>query len=408
MRPQVKITNIAGSLGGSPPTNDGVCLLVHNAPTAYTHTETVFTSLAQAEQAGITEANDATRSYLLWEHIKDFFTVNPLGAELHLLQVPATTTFQQLFTVGHSANTLLQSTLAAKAGVIKTLGVSLVPASETHTTSISSDLQAAIPLAQAFCVAEYSRLRPISAVLEGRKFSGTASAALDLRGLAAGYVSVVVARNQTRATALGALAANFAAIGLALGSIAANHVGRNIGRVKNGTLPVQQAAFSDGRLPFKDIADQDLNTLSNKGYIFMDQYPEVSGWYWVDDHTCTLPDRNDAYLSLTRPANKAARIAIRTYVDNLKDEFRVDATTGRLPNIVVQTLQNELSNAIENEMISNPDPARVPEISAVTVRIDPNQNVLASSKIVARLRIVPLGIGRIIETEVELYNPANA
>lgn len=407
MRPQVQIENIVGNLGGTLSTADGVCLLVHNAPAAYAYTEQVFTSLEQVEQAGITKANDASNSFLLWEHAKDFYTLNPFG-ELHFLRVPETTTCTQLFTTGHASNTLLQNYLASKSGRVKIIGVSIVPAIETHTTSISPDVQAAIPLAQLFSQAEYTRLRPCEIVFEGRKFAGTASAALDLRALNSGNVSVVVARAKNRAAEIGSLANNYAQIGLFLGSLAAIHVGRNVGRVRTGALPnVQAAAFSGGQTPYVDFNDGDLNMLSDKGYIFMDSYPAVSGWFWVDDHTCTLPNRTDAYIYLNRTAHKAARIAVQTYVDRLKDEFRVDKTTGRLPAIVVQSLQNELQKAIEREMLNNPDPTRDVEISGVTVRIDPNQNILASGKIVARLQIVPLGIARIIETQVQLINPAN-
>jgi hypothetical protein len=406
-RPQIEITNIAGTLGGTLPTEDGVCLLVHNAPAAYSYTESVFTALSQVEAAGISEANDASNAFLLYEHIKDFFTMQPFG-ELHLLRIANTATATDLFTIGNAANTLLQNYLASKAGRIKIVGVSVVPAVESYTTSISPDVQAAIPLANLFSLAEYTRLRPIEIVFEGRKFSGTASAAVDLRMLASGNVSVVVARAQNRATEIGSLAANYAQIGLILGSIASVHVGRNIGRVLNGALPgVTVASFSGGQIPYQNFSDEDLNIISNKGYIFMDTYPGVPGWYWVDDHTCSLPNRTDAYIYLNRTAHKAARIALQTYVLRLKDEFRVDKTTGRLPAITVQTLQNELQKAIEREMLTNPDPSRPAEISGVTVRIDPNQNVLASGKIVARLRIVPLGIARIIETQVELINPAN-
>jgi hypothetical protein len=405
-RPQIIIEQIDGSLGGTLPSADGVCLLVHNAPAAYSYTEDVFTSLEQAEQAGITEANDTANSYLLWEHVKDFFTKAPAG-ELHLLRTSASS-LTNLFTVGSPANTALQNHLASKAGRIKIIGITFVPATETHTTSISADLQAAIPLAQAFSQAEYTRLRPCEIIFEGRKFAGTATAAVDLRSLNSGNVSVIVARAKNRAEQIGALANNYAQIGLFLGSLASIHVGRNVGRVLSGALPnVQTASFSGGQVPYQNFGDNDLNILSDKGYIFMDRYPSLAGWFWVDDHTCTLPNRTDAYIYLNRTAHKAARIAVQTYVTRLKDEFEVNKTNGRLPVIVVQNLQNELQKAIEREMLNNPDPSRDREISGVSVKIDPNQNVLASGKIVARLQIVPLGIARIIETQVQLINPAN-
>lgn len=403
-RPQIQITNLTSTFGNLP-TDDGVCLLVHNAPSGYTISTNEFNSLEEAEQAGVTSNMDTMYNYLLWEHVKDFYTQVPNG-KLFLHQTSATS-LVQLFTPGSAPNTALKNFLSSKQGLIKIVGVTFVPATETHTSSISPDLEDAIPLAQAFSQSEYTRLRPIEIIFEGRKFSGTASAALDLRALNSGNVSVVIARRSNPAFPP-AMYNNYAQIGLFLGSLAKIHVGRNVGRVASGALVgVNKSTLSGGQVPYETLSETDLDVLSDKGYIFMDTYPGRVGWFWVDDHTCTLPNRSDAYISYNRVAHKAARIAVRTYVERLKDEVPVNKTTGKLPLIVVQSLQNELQKAIESEMISNPDPTREKEISGVSVTIDPNQNVLATGKIVAQLKVVPLGIARIIETQVQLINPAS-
>jgi hypothetical protein len=182
-------------------------------------------------------------------------------------------------------------------------------------------------------------------------------------------------------------------------------VGRNIGRVKTGALTVDVAEFSGGQTPYVTFSETDLDTLNDKGYIFFDRYPNKAGWFLNDDHTCALVTLSNAFINLNRVLNKASRIAISTYIEELKDEVLVDSTTGQLAPIVVQGFQNRLQSAIENEMVSNPDPTREREVSSAKVTIDPAQNILATSKIVVQLQIVPLGISRIIETLVELVNP---
>lgn len=411
MRPQVKITKQIASLGGAPPTNDGVSLLVLNPPAGYTLPagDLVFRTLKEAEEAGITEANDLTHDCLLWEHVKDFFALAD-GTALHILAVAAATTFTNLFTEANAANTLLKNYLAGKAGQIKLLGVSLKPSGAETNTGLSADLVTAIPLAQVLADAEYARLRPLDIFLEGRALGGTVAQAQDLRALASGNVSVVVGRDAARSATLVAAgnagAGGHAAIGLLLGTVASVHVGRNIGRVRSGALPgLVEAEFSGGQKPYTGISESGLDTLNDKGYIFFDKYPNRSGWFWNDDHTCAALNLSSAYIALNRVINKASRIVVSTYVEDLKDEVLIDPNTGQLAPVVVKGFEGRLQDAIENEMLANPDPTREREISSAKVIIDPAQNILATSKIVARLQIVPLGVARVIETLVELVNP---
>lgn len=411
MRPQVNIVRQIASLGGNPPTRDGVTIFVVNSPDEYTlpDGDLIFNTLKDLEEAGITEAGDLANNYLLWEHSKDFFSLAS-GTELHILRVAEATTFTNLFTDASLSNTLLKNYLAEKSGSIKLLAVTLLPIGVETNTGLSTDLITAIPLAQVLADAEYTRLRPIDIILEGRALGGTIAQAQDLRALASGNVSVVVARDGVRKSALttagNAGASGYAQIGLLLGLIASIHVGRNVGRVRTGALPnVSQAEFSGGQTPYSTISEAGLDSLNDKGYIFMDKYPNKSGWFWNDDHTCTAVNQTNAYLALNRVLNKASRIVVSTYVEELKDEILVDSTTGQLAPIIVKGFENRLQSAIENEMLANPDPTRDREISSVKVSIDPAQNVLATSKIVAQLQIVPLATARIIETLVELINP---
>lgn len=407
MRPKIQVTSTPTAFG-TPGTGDGVCLLVHNAPAAYAYSASVFTSLKQAQDAGLSETADATHVYLLYEHIRDFFSENP-GGEIHLLRLPQSATFTSLFTPGSADYTTLSNYLSAQNGHISIVGVSIRPAVEDHSGSLSDDLLAGIPAAHSFAMQEFSKLRPVIFIFEGRKFSGTAAAAADLRALEAGSCAVVIGRDSLRASELSSIDPNYAALGLFLGSLSKVHVGRNVGRIRNGRVfGVQRPELSGGQaLLGGSFSDDDFDIIHDKGYIFLDKYPGQSGFYWSDDPTCAPYYSSEGYISLVRVRNKAAKIAAATYVSRLKDEFEIDTSTGRLSPIVVKTLQNELERAIAQEMITPADPSREREISGASVRIDPEQNILATGKIVVNLTVYPLGIGRVIETNIVVENPAN-
>lgn len=411
--PNVGITRIDTSFSSLTGAKDGITILVISAPNAYTSTITagdkIFLKLKDAEDTGITQEKDLSNNTLLWEHIKDFFALAE-GTELHLIIVPANTTLVNIFTTSNALNIALKNYLASKSGNIKMLGVALNPDyAETHTGAISTDLLNAIPFAQNFATAEYGRNRPLDIVLEGRKFAGTPTLATDLTLLDAGNVAVVIARDKTRKTELATAGhtgvSNFAQVGLVLGKLASVHVGRNLGRVLSGALPVISSELSGGQVPYTSLDETDLNLISDKGYMFFVKYPTINGWFVSNDNSCQIRSKSSSRIAFNRVANKASRIAISVYVLYLKDEIKVNASNGTLDKIKVLQLESDLERAIKQEMLENPDPTREVEISSVKVKIDPAQNVLATGKIVATLKIVPLGCVEAIETVVSLINP---
>ncbi|WP_299460776.1 DUF2586 family protein [uncultured Microscilla sp.] len=423
-RPSLIVKKEVTSLG-VPTSQDGISLLVVSAPTTYTDNvsndpptieDFVFTSLKGAEDVGITAAADLSNNVLVWEHVKDFFALAN-GTTLHVLFVPATTTLAQLFTDSEASNTTLKAYLQKQAGEIKLLGVALNPDyAEDHTTAVSTDLQAAIPLANTFADKQFNRSRPIEVILENRKFSGAATAAADLRGLNSGNVMVVSSRDANRSAKLTTDghtgAATFAALGLALGKAASIQVNQNIGRLTvpplfqtKDNLPVEAVEFSGGA-SLNTFTDEDLNLLHNKGYTFIDRYAGYSGFYFVNDNTCEDATKSNSRLSLNRVANKAARITRATFLNFLKATIQVDGSTGQLLPSVVERFKDVINRAITDEMLENPDPTRLPEISSVEISIDPTQNVLSTKKVVINQSIVPTGSVDVIETIISLDNPS--
>ncbi len=409
-RPNVTILLGNGQLGRELESADGLALLVVGVPAGYGQAplEELVYSLRAAEVSGITAAADQAAAALVWEHISDFYAEAGEGAPLRVLLVPAATTMANLFTPGQAACTLLQNELKAQGGLVKLVGVALNPvaAEVAGPAGITADLATAIPLAGALAVAEFNAFRPVDIVLEGRLFSGTATAALDLRTLGAKNVAVTIGRDQLRSAALVtagiAVASKYAQVGKLLGRLAAIPVQRSIGRVKDGKLVgIAQASLSGGTLvsALSDGPGGDLSLLSGKGYIFPLIHPGKDGFFYNDDPTCTAATDDYAFIKDSRTINKAARTARATYLEELLDDVQVDVTTGYLPVIEVARFQNVLQNAIEREMQT------AGNIVACSVYVNPAQNVTATSKIVALLKITKVATGAQIEATVEFNNP---
>jgi hypothetical protein len=407
-RPNVTILLGNGQLGRELDSEDGLALLVLGAPAGYALTTKLVFSLRGAEAAGATAANDVALQALVWEHIKDFYDEAGDGAPLRVLLVSDATTFQNLFTPGHASYVALQRELKEQAGAVRLLGAALNPAAAEVAggAGITADLAEAIPMAQALATAEFNAFRPLDILLEGRLFTGTATNATDLRGCGAKNVAVTIGRDQLRSAALAtlgiAVASKYAQVGKVLGRLAAIPVQRSIGRVKDGALvSITQASLSGGTLvsTLSDGPGGDLSLLGGKGYIFPLRHPGKDGFFYNDDPTCTVVTDDYAFIKDSRVINKAARIARATYLEELLDDVQVDPVTGFLPTIEVARFQNVLQNAVENQMQAQGN------IVSCDVYVNPKQNVTATSKIVAVLRIVKVATGAQIEATVEFYNP---
>lgn len=410
MRPQVKILLGNGQLGRQVANADGLALLVVGLPTAYAATISgqLFYSLRDAEVFGFTAEADADHNALAWEHIKDFYKEAGEGAPLHVLPVANDTSLAEVFTLTEAAYTALQSLLQAEAGGIRLMAVALNPvaAEATLASGVTADLLQAVPLAQAFAATEFARYRPIEVVLEGRAFTGVAATAFDLRTLASNSVAVAVGRDQLRVAELVAegitVASKFAHVGTVLGRLAASPVQRSIGRVRSGALVgLRKASLSGGTL-VSALAETSLDVLTDKGYIFPLNHPGKNGFFFNDDSTCAAVTDDYAYLKDSRVIHKAARIARAIYLEELLDDVSVDAATGKLPAIEIARFSNVLENAIEAGMVVTG------EAVAVSVYVDPNQNVTATDKIKAVVRITKKATARTIEATVEFFNPFNS
>lgn len=390
--PKITITKQGGNLGRLAANEDGVSALILTGIAVAGEFDLgdivgPFFQVEDAEAVGITAAYDTTNKVLAHKHISDFYEHAGSGKELYVMVLAEAKTMTEMADKAEAYAKHLLSTLQGK---VRLLGITRVPPSAyapTHTGQFDPDLWTAIVKAQALVEEEFAAHRPVSVILEGRDFQGTIASATDLRTLDAADCSVMIGADPDVSGA-DAKYAGYAAVGIALGKAAAIAVQRNIGRVRDGALSIEQVALSDGDelyLPGSDHSDADLDTMDTKGYIFFRRHVGKAGFYFNNDHTCVAITSDFAYIHLNRPIDKVCRLAREIFTDVLLEDVEV-STEGKMSPSVIKELQGQIDDAVAREMIANG------ELSAFYSYIDPDQNVLSSDEIEVQLNPTPKGM----------------
>lgn len=405
--PKITINQGSGNLGRTTDSEDGISLLIATGVAvggefALNDLLGPFTSLADAEALGIDEAYDLANTCLVWHHIKDFYEesegLGVMGTELYV-QVVAKTV--RLATMADNTSVLYAKKLLQQlGGKVRLLALSMVPDGAyvpAYDSQIEVDCVSAIAAAQTLWAAEQVLHRPIQILIEGRNWQGTPATSKDLRTLAANRVSVVLSQDGADA-AVHASAAKYAHVGRVLGRLAAIAVQRNIGRVKDGPVDVTTPAFSNGG-SLNSLTDANLDTMHDRGYIFLRSYVGKDGVYYTDQPTCIVATNDYAWIADGRVIDKVDRLAYQVYVDELLDSVPVDPVTGKLPAAVIKNFQGLVEKKINQNMSG--------EISSVSAYCDPDQDVLSTSQISIELTIVPMGTARQFVVELAFSNPAN-
>jgi hypothetical protein len=407
MQPTAKVILGNGNLGRVPASEDGTCGLIVSGVAVggnFALGDVMeFKTLADAEAKGIDEAYDTTNEVLAWNHIKAFYDQAPEGTSLFVMVVDPDTTVDDIC---DKANPYAKKLLTSAEGKIKLIGITFTPDPATYTPSYTNEIDNAIANAidklQELLEEEFDLFRPCRGIIELRDWQGTVANTLDLRDVStspeANRVQLMLGQDLDVA-ALDAFAETYAAVGLLLGKHASNPVQRNCGRVKDGSLGIDNVGFSNNGA-FSTLTETQLDTLNDKGYVFFRKHAGFSGFYFNDDHMATPLTDDYAYMSLGRTIDKAARITRRIYADEILNEIATDPTTGKLPIVTCKHYQGIIEKAINEEMTNKG------EIAKVTAYVDPNQNVVTTSKLSIKENILPVGTARLIETTLAYESAA--
>lgn len=385
MLPRVKINYLNGLLGTVPENQDGLLGLV---VLGAAEVSTTFVSgkpyrIVRPEDLnalGITASNNAR----IVELVTQFYAEAEEGTPLYLIGLTATSMTTVLDVDNGPMKAILQQLRGALRGLVV---ASASTATVTVTDGLDPDVLTAMPKAQALAAwAADSLYAPIFVILEGRHFESAADAP-DLKALAYNRVGVFI--GDVTVSSINA------AVGTLAGRIASMPVQRNIARVASGALA--PAAMYIGASPV-DEAMSVVDALYAKGYMCPRIYVGLPGYYMVDDPLAVAGTDDYAHLTARRTVDKAARIAYITMLQFLIDEIELNED-GTMQQPVLKSWQAAVEDAINSQM-SAAGELSVVNGSGCKFFIDPQQNVLATSKVQGSLRVRPYGYARDIIVNV--------
>jgi len=211
-------------------------------------------------------------------------------------------------------------------------------------------------------------------------------------------VSVVIAQDgegtaaELYKDAANAVKASVSALGELLGAVSKAKVHQSIAWVEQFPTNIAVAAFSDGT-KYCDLDTATIEELDAARYIFGLTYDGLAGVYFNDNHTLDFTTSDYAYINDVRTMDKAVR-RIRSYLlPKLGRPMNVDANTGKLERTAVEHLITTGNKALE-------DMAKAGELSGYKFDIDPDQNILATSRVRGVIKNVAVGVMRNLALEI--------
>lgn len=389
--PRVKITFENGALGGVAPSEDGVCGLVAYATAVSTtfalNTPYLITKLDGLVALGITsEATGANAA--LYKTVKEFYSEAPDGTKLWVMGVAASTTIANLT---DKANNIISPLLMAARGSINILMLKVASAAEpTMSGSIDGAVLTAVAnlqaLAEEWTVNKYA---PFMCLVEALSYNGVAAGLPDLRERSDNRVGVVLGDSVSGSTG--------AAVGLVAGRLAAEPVQRSLARVRSGAIKAETMYIGTNQA---ELGDPDV--ANDLGYIVPRTFVGKSGYYWSDDHLATGASDDYCAIPRRRVIDKAYRIAYKTLVDEIAENVPVN-TEGKLAAFHCKGVETSVESAIVNTMTSEGNLGNDPDNASdlgVVCYIDPDQNILATSRLEASLKVKPHGYSKYIDVKL--------
>jgi hypothetical protein len=346
-----------GGLGRTLAGNDaisGLVAVVAVPATGSGEKTQVFYSLKEAQAAGVDSA--LPTYYELSYQIASFFA---------RVAAPLYVTFS-----GGDFTQDLADLQAAAEGSIRQVGV--IGNAEFNITQVVS-LQSAVE-AQ---VAAHQGL----SVLYAPTFPDTASlsALPTLTTLDSPNVSVVIGRD---------LMSSYSSLGDALGTVALAKVSECIGWPKkfnsNSGNAFDQLGFTTGE-NYKAVSIAQLNQTSDKGYVFLRKYTGFTGSFYSDSKTATSSTSDFATIENVRSLEKATRVVRAALVPELGSPLKTKA--GKLSQQTITHFQLLVQNPLDAMVDAG-------ELSEFSIFIDPEQKVLATSKLEIQVGLTPLGVAR--------------
>lgn len=347
----------------------------------FTTTERIhaISSLPTAEKYGITADAAAWETKVLHHILGSIFNMNP-GVSLYVgIFKPA---------AGANAFSEIKQIQNYAGGRLRQVGVwnGAVELSDTLVNSL-----------QSVRTTLEAQNKPLS-ILYAPKVADVTKLPTDLAKIGRNGVSVIISQDgagvaaELYADAGNEGKASVSDLGDLLGTVSKAKVQQSIAWVEQFPTNISVAGFGDGT-KYRDLDTATIEELDAARYIFGRTYDGLAGVFFNDNHTLDVPTSDYAYINDVRTMDKAVR-GVRTYLlPKLGRPMQVDASTGKLERTVVEHLITTGNKALE-------DMAKAGELSGYKFDIDPDQNILATSRLRGVIKNVAVGVMRNLDLEI--------
>jgi hypothetical protein len=352
--------------------------------------KTLLVEVEQLATMGITHVTNPALHY----HVSEYFRVNP-GSKLHI--VSSLDNDGQFIAVKQ-----LQQFAEAK---IRQLGiVDLITTFANLTTSATTIAAVQTELATANM--------PLETVWSIANITPANLIALpNLHNLTCERLSICIGQDASgRGNYVsGIVGKKVGIIGACLGAISRAKVHESIAWVEKqnlvtGTYPksltgdvvvareLDVPAFVDGTL-LSDLTPAQVQSIHDKGYLFLIKHIGFTGSFFNDSFTCTSLDSDFATIENNRAIDKAQRGVYVKLLPKISGPIYIDSATGKISADSISALEAIASIPLEQM-------ERDGELSGFKIFINPDQDVLSSSRLQLTMKIVPVGVLREIVVNI--------
>ncbi len=380
--PYVKIKFANGAIGGLEPMDDGVSALLMEGLTAVASkfalgTAYRLTKLADIDALGVTGGNSDPNK-ALYEAVRDFYREATAGSKLWIMGLDATGTN----TIASNLEALQE---AARGEIrIAVCRVREQAAAEDENEAIGITGLAAALQKAAEDITEGQKA-PLMVIVPGDPDDDD-----DLSTGSWNRVCVVMGDGNMDCYLVGRLA-----------SIP---VQRSAGRVRDGAIYPTTITF-DGD-PLTNTVSETLNEL---GYIVPRTFVGRAGYFWSDDKMAVVVSDDYALIPRRRVIDKAARVAYTAMLNYVNEEIPVTAE-GKITAPMCKAIEATVRSAIVAQMTDEGNLATDtsdPNDVGCSVYVDPDQNILATSKLNVQLHVRPYGYAKYIEVNLGFETGSN-
>ncbi len=393
MKPKISIGFNNGVLGAVTPLDTGVFGFIASAVAVSNTFELekayMVKSMKDVAALGISSGID---NYQLYKALSEFFAEAGEGQEVWIMGLSKADSLSDWFTPDNGV-TPAEIILNAAQGKIRGLFTIFNPTAPPvidGSDAFDPDILVAAAKAQTlfenYTAAKYA---PFFTVFEGYGFTGEKTDLVDLTQKSWNSVGILIGDTEKRT---GSTASKGAAVGVLAGRLAAYSPKVNPGKVRNGALKATKFFVVD-----EPVELYDNEAMNDKGYICFTTHAGKSGYYFMDCQLACPVEDDYNYITHRRTINEAFRLSYDALLDFLLDEVPANAD-GTIQAVYAKTMESavvrKLATAMGSELSADQTD---PKDTGVKCFVDPDQNIVSTSKVNVNISIRPFGYNRWID-----------